>query len=305
MTPMRAFLACFVVVASGLAASVFVAGCEEPPAGCRADADCGSGRCDVASGACVECSGSTDCADGEACCQGSCRAGSPEDFCGCGAAPSASGPTSCRDQVCVDGEGVRVAVANVASGTCACPCDPALGGTLCSVADTDPRGFSCGCDRSDPVGTCEAAAIDAAGIPHRPADTCSPQNACVCFAAGDVCEGSADCTSAGCVDVVNDATNCGVAGRTCSDDATGVAADGRCLGGGCVCNAASDCQGAGLNVDSCAFIGDVSQCVCDDYTSNGEKAACPMGLACVDGGCSFEGTAHGDRDALVAAIAAR
>jgi hypothetical protein len=293
------------VVVSGLAAAAFVAACNETDDRCRSDADCPAARCDVDSGTCVECTGSGDCEDGEACCQGSCRAGTPEELCGCEASPTGRAPARCDEQVCVNEAGARVALADLATGACGCPCDPALGGTLCALDETAEAGFTCGCDRADPVGTCEAAALDAAGVPHRPADTCSPQNSCVCFAASAVCSGSADCTSAGCVDLVGDATNCGVAARSCADDATGVAADARCVGGGCVCNAASDCQGAGLNVDTCAFIGDVSQCVCDDYTSGDVKAACPMGLVCGDGGCLFEGTAYATRDALVEAAGGR
>lgn len=293
------------VVVSGLAAAGFVAACNETDGRCSTDADCPAARCDVDSGACVECTEITDCGDGEACCQGTCRAGPPEALCGCEAGPGGRAPTACGDQVCVSAAGARVALAEIATGACECPCDPAQGGTVCTINAASEVGFSCGCDRADPVGTCEAAALDASGIPHRPADTCSPQNSCVCFAAAAVCSGSSDCTSGGCLDLVTDAANCGVAARSCSDDATGVAGDARCVGGGCVCNDARDCQATGLNVDACAFIGDVSLCVCDAYTSGDVKAACPMGLACGDGGCLFEGTAYATRDALVEAVSGR
>lgn len=296
------------VLLVGLAASgvLGIIGCDAVPGGCRSDADCNGSAaiCDVSAAVCVACLASSDCEEGAACCQGDCRTGTVEELSGCDAATTGDGPTACADQVCIVGE-ARAAIATVGDGVCACPCDPASGGTVCTVDDS-AAGFTCGCDRTDPVGTCEAAAIDAAGIPHRPADSCSPDNTCFCFATTTVCTGSADCTGAGCVDLVNDAASCGVAGRACTDDATGIAADARCLSGGCACNAASDCTGAGLNVDSCAFVNDeASQCVCDNYTSAGAPAACPMGLACEVGGCVFEGQAYADRDALVAAVAAR
>ncbi len=280
---------------------VFVAltplGCEPSARECSADVDCATGRCDAA-GSCVECLSNGDC-DGGICCQGSCSSAGVNALCGCGPGESDSGPSNCGTDVCLS-NGAPATADTVASGVCACPCDPAQGGTVCGVSDVDAS-LTCSCDRSDPVGTCEAPAIDAAGLPHRPADTCSPQNQCVCFADGDVCAGSADCTSAGCVDLVADGDNCGVAGRVCDNEDTG-AVGGSCQGGGCTCNAASDCQGAGLNVDTCAFIGAVSQCVCDAYDSAGSAAACPMGFECRADGCVFEGTAFTTRDALVEAL---
>lgn len=292
-----------VVLTAALLGTMALVACEPGNANCRADTDCANARCDVDSGTCVACVENGDCGVDEACCNGTCRAGDVEDLCGCAPGVDGATPTSCGNDICLVGNG-RATIANVADGVCGCPCDPAQGGTVCTAA-VDGDGFSCGCDRQDPVGTCEVAALDEQGIPHRPADTCSPQNQCVCFAAGGVCEGSADCTSNGCIDVVNSATDCGIANRTCADDAQGSSADPRCLGGGCVCNAASDCRGAGLNVDACVFVDDdASQCVCDDYTSDGRPAACPMGLVCQTGGCLFEGTVYGDRDALVAAVAA-
>jgi hypothetical protein len=217
---------------------VGIMGCDAVPGGCTSDADCSGSAaiCDVSAAICVACEASSDCQDGAVCCQGDCRDGTVEELCGCDADSTGDGPTACNDQVCIVGD-ARASVATIGDGVCGCPCDPGIGGTVCTV-DESAAGFSCGCDRTDPVGTCEAAAIDAAGIPHRPADTCAPDNSCVCFASTTVCEGSADCTGAGCVDLVNDATTCGVAGRICADDATGIAADARCLSGGCACNAA-------------------------------------------------------------------
>jgi hypothetical protein len=126
----------------------------------------------------------------------------------------------------------------------------------------------------------------------------------VCFAAGAVCGGSADCTFEGCVDLVNDAAHCGVAGRLCTDEATGTV-DGACLAGGCSCDAASDCTGDSLNVDTCVFVGATSRCVCGGYRHDDAPAACPMGLACAADGCVVDGVVYGSHAALVAALAAR
>jgi len=283
--------------------ALLTAACDDDDGRCRDDASCPGARCDVGSGECVACLGASDCEEG-ACCNGSCRTDEVEAMCGCAASPTGAGPVACGNQICIVA-GARATTATVADGVCGCPCDPAQGGTLCAVNVEAAAGFSCSCDRTDPVATCEAAALDAAGIPHRPADTCSPQSSCVCFAEGAVCGGSSDCTSAGCTDLVNDVANCGAAGLSCDDDATGVAGSPLCLGGGCVCNAASDCTGAGRNVDTCAFVGEVSQCVCADYDGGaGGPAPCPMGLACADGGCTFEGAVFSTRDALVTAVSA-
>jgi hypothetical protein len=282
---------------------LIVAGADCAAPRCIVDSDCGADHCN-ADGRCVACLDNDDCADDAACCNGQCRSESVEELCGCEAAIDGTGPTSCADTPCVVKSGVRANRATVAEGVCACPCDPAQGGTLCVADEAAANGFSCSCDRTDPVGTCEGPALDATGIPHRPADTCSPQSSCVCFAAQAVCTGSADCTAAGCVDLVHDDVNCGVAGRICTDENTGTA-EGRCVAGGCTCDAATDCIGTGLNVDTCVFVDASSQCVCGGYRSGDQPSACPMGLACVDDGCVFEGAAYATREALVEVLLAR
>ena len=80
------------VVVSGLSAAAFMAACPESDPRCSTDTDCPGARCDVDSGECVACLDTNDCADGEACCQGACRVGSPEELCGCEA--SASGDST-------------------------------------------------------------------------------------------------------------------------------------------------------------------------------------------------------------------
>jgi dienelactone hydrolase len=132
-------------------------------------------------------------------------------------------------------------------------------------------------------------------------EQCSTTGTCGDCLDSDDC-GTDDCTTASCLDLVGDATNCGVAGRICTDAATGIV-DGRCENGGCACDAPSDCQGEGLNVDSCALgDGDALRCLCAGYTVNGVEAPCPLGLACVEGGCLFDGDIYATSDALNAAL---
>lgn len=276
---------------------------------CGTNADCPDGRFCGEGGSCVECRETTDCGDAQFCCQGACYDdGAQEAHCGCAAESGGSAGEECSGEtnICL-AEGARVGVENVADGVCGCSCDAAAGGTLCLVADAGA--LSCGCDRSDPQGTCERPALDANGNPHIVADTCSPSETCVCFgestvAACDPSSATPDCTANGCVNALGDVENCGVAGRVCNVAATGVADTGACLQGGCACDAPTDCQGAGLNVDQCAFVGEgVSQCVCDDYeVEDGVKGACPLGLECGDGGCLSGGSAYSTRAELLQAL---
>jgi hypothetical protein len=276
----------------------------EPAAECRVDADCSSDEHCSTAGTCVGCLDSGDCAAGSVCCRGSCAAVEVEGACGCEAAPNGDNGTACVDKLCLVGD-ARATAANIADGVCSCPCDPGTGGTVCTIDDVAENGFTCGCDREDPVGTCEAPSVDVNGIFHRPADTCSPDETCVCFAGGGTCGAAEDCTSAGCVDLVSDVTNCGVAERTCTDPTTGVV-DGVCNNGGCACDVPTDCQGEGLNVDSCAFgDGDSLRCLCDGYTIDGVDAPCPLSLACVEGGCRFDGAVYATNIALAAALQVR
>jgi hypothetical protein len=299
------------VLASFFACALSVlAGCSPGGGngGCGTNADCSGGRMCAPDGSCVQCLANDDCAEGQFCCQGGCyEDGEQEARCGCAPSPSGSAGDACEAEtnVCLV-DGARATVENVAEGVCGCSCDAASGGTLCTV---DGEGaFACTCDRADPTGTCERPALDEDGNPHIVADTCSPQETCVCFGEGaapcDPSSDAPDCTATGCVNALNDVANCGVGGRLCSDPATGVADTGVCHDGGCSCDAPTDCQGAGLNVNQCAFVGEgVSQCVCDDYElADGIKGACPLGLECVEGGCSFEGTAYATRTSLLQAL---
>lgn len=275
-------------------------GCKVPE--CLNDDGCSGGFC--VEGQCVDCLASNDCGADQACCQGACVAADVEDICGCAADPRDERPGSAcaADEVCVV-DGTRAGPGNVADGACGCPCDATQGGSVCATSTEAQSGFVCSCDRSDPVGTCEAPVLDDELRPHRAADTCTPDSACVCFASGAPCL-DGDCTAGGCVDLLRDAASCGVAGRSCTDEATGIPDTGACLVGGCTCNAASDCQGAGLNVDSCQFVGDgqVTQCVCGAYRAGGLPAACPMGFECQQGGCAAGGTAHATEEALLEAL---
>lgn len=275
---------------------------------CDTNADCAGGRMCAPSGDCVQCLSNDHCGEGQFCCQGGCYdEDEVEQRCGCDPSPSGSAGARCAQStnVCLV-EGQRATAATVADGVCGCSCDPAAGGTLCSL-DAE-GGFACTCDRSDPAGTCERPALDASGNPHIVADTCSPQQSCVCFAEGgrpcDPSSDAPDCTAAGCVNALNDVENCGVAGRVCTDPAMGVEGTGVCVNGGCTCDAPSDCQGAGLNVNQCVVVGaGGAQCVCDDYEiEDGVKAACPLGLACVRGGCSLDGAVYGTRTELLQAL---
>ncbi len=227
-----------------------------------------------------------------------------ETQCGCTAGAGGSVGEACNTgDLCVV-NGARATAATLADGVCGCPCDPGRGGTICAADVAADGGISCSCSRTDPVGTCEAASLDAAGVPHRPADTCSPDTSCVCFAAGRVCDSSENCTNAGCTSLVTD-DNCGVADRACSAADTGIA-DGRCIDGGCACDVPADCRGTGLNVDNCGFDGnEVLRCLCDGYNNAGAPAACPMGLECLAAGCVFDGKPYATQAALITAIDAR
>jgi hypothetical protein len=277
---------------------------------CRDDLDCGAARVCTA-GRCAECADNADCETDSFCCQGACR---PEaeiaERCGCGPSPAANPGTSCvdvqADAVCLVGDAVAT-LDTVAEGACGCGCTPADGGPRCLPPEDGDAEPVCSCaENSD----CRKASQDAEGRPHRVADTCTPQDRCVCFSLGasEVCDpdgATPDCAaSGGCRSFVDDPTSCGVSGRTCTDESTGIADVGACVAGGCTCNDAADCAGAGLNVDTCAFVaaGEPSRCVCDAYSANGAAAACPMELACSAEGCVLDGVALPTQEALLGAL---
>jgi hypothetical protein len=272
----------------------------DPPAPeCTVDADCTSGGfCE--SGSCIECRESGDCGEGEACCRASCVSmDDPESMCGCGTAGGATAGAQCDPlELCV-ASGSRVDADTLSQGQCECTCDPASGGTLCTADEMAAIGFSCTCDRTD-LSTCERPAVDTGGQLHVVADTCSPQESCVCFGDNAVCDpngATPDCTIDGCSNLYTNDRNCGVPGRDCA-----VTGTGQCRNGGCSCNGPDDCTGAGLNVDQCVFLSGGAQCVCDDYTLVDEKAACPLGLNCVDGGCLYDGMAYATAASLYVAL---
>lgn len=274
---------------------------------CGTNADCSAGRMCAPNGSCVQCLSNDQCGEGQFCCRGGCYDEEEvEDRCGCQPSPTGRAGQSCEGatNVCLV-EGERATAEDVASGTCGCSCDATAGGTLCTL-DEDGA-VACGCDRSDPQGTCERPALDASGNPHIVADTCSPQETCVCFAEGAACDprgATPDCTAAGCVNALNDVENCGIGGRVCTDPDMGIEETGTCVNGGCTCDAQSDCQGPNLNVNQCVLVGSgVPQCVCDDYeVEENVKGACPLGLPCVVGGCELDGVAYGTRTELLQAL---
>lgn len=309
MFPM--LLRTFTLMAIVLLASTCALFAAAEETGCGGNADCSGGRLCASNGECVECLAANDCGNDEFCCQGGCiPMAEAEDHCGCPVEPRGTGSDAAAGEVCegeaniclVDGD--PATRGNVDQGECGCSCSASLGGALCEVDET--RQLACGCDRSDPENTCERPALDPDGNPHIVADTCTPQQVCVCFAAGqlpcDAAGSTPDCTSEGCVNALGDTENCGVAGRICNRESTGVETTGTCTRGGCSCNSPSDCQGEGLNVDLCTVLESGNQCVCDDFEADGEKAACPLGLECVTGGCAFSGQAYSTRSSLLEAL---
>jgi Cys-rich repeat protein len=293
-----------VVVLAGVS---LAASCEDPPE-CRTDPDCGAGRV-CSAGQCVECASNASCADGEFCCQGACKpAAALDDFCGCGASPAASSGQDCSTvdplSLCLVDDEIATA-ANVAQGTCGCGCTPARGGPICLEPEGDGAPV-CSCNVNQ---DCARASPDAEGRPHRVANSCvdpgtSPFT-CICFAETsratcDVDGVAPDCTSGGCRDLRSDPANCGVPGRVCTDEATGIPDTGTCIQGGCSCNASSDCNAT--NANTCTFVDDVARCVCAGYTSGGVPAACPMELACDTGGCVLDGAAFATEESLRSAL---
>lgn len=285
------------VLLLAILAPVFFAFSGCPSDECTADADCVEGVCS-AENTCVGCNVNADCGADAFCCQSEClSADNIEANCGCAPQGSTAG-TACSGEknVCTVG-GERADVLTVSEGICGCPCDATTGGTLCTLDTESADGFTCGCDRADEVVTCEGPVLDNDNYLHQAANNCSAvTGTCTCEGATGACGTGglpADCSSAGCVTLRGDSGNCGVGANDCKDATRGLDDGlGVCLDSGCQCDAASDCTGAGLNVDSCALVGDsaISQCVCTDYDNGaGEKAACPLSMECVDGGCDYYG----------------
>jgi hypothetical protein len=278
---------------------------------CNTGADCGADRV-CAEGRCVECAQNSDCVGDSFCCQGTCRpAADTERRCGCSPSPGGSAGSDCsREDVislCLV-DGAVATAATVARGTCACACTPAQGGPICGPPAAAGGEPVCSCDNNV---ECRRASVDALGRPHKAADTCTPQSRCVCFSLGTAtaCDPDGetpDCTSTGgCASLVADAQACGVPGRSCTAPESGRNdGAGTCVDGGCECDAADDCRGARLNVDSCQFIGDRARCVCAGYTRDNDPAPCPMELEC-SGGCVLDGVAYRTETALKGALGLR
>jgi hypothetical protein len=313
MKTLSRFALFFAPATLGIAFALTAPACTGMPQGCQSDADCDGQRCVVDTGECVDCIDSADCEDGGGCCNGACIASSTfESNCGCEPAVGAAQGSTCEAArpICTGPDNNRASGANLADATCKSPCDPSLGGTLSAVDNTQARGYDCTCSGADDDGTCNVPFLRADGLPHRGSDLCDPNDKCTCFngpVGNDGCPALIpDCDSnAGCVDL-NDATDhCGLASHDCTEPANGPDdGSGTCINGGCTCDQAGDCQGAGSNTDSCQFVGDgtVTQCVCDDFEAGGDSAACPMQLECVSGGCQLDGAIYGTLADLLDAL---
>lgn len=288
--------------------------CVLPPldAECQQNPDCGATKV-CAAGKCVQCAANADCAVDNFCCQGECLgASSVEAHCGCGPALSASAGDACdpaaRDTaICLVGDVVATSV-NVAQGTCGCGCTAAQGGPICEAPAVAGEQPTCSCNEN---ADCKKAAVDLGSQPHRVADTCTPDSSCVCFSLGtaaacDPDSATPDCASeGGCQALGTDPQNCGQAGRSCTAEATGVLDTGVCVAGGCSCSGLGDCVGADLNVNDCVFPtvdAEETRCVCNSFTVDGVRTACPMELVCAVGGCVLDGTAFATDTALRAAL---
>lgn len=293
-----------------IAASLLTPACEDNPAECVADADCGAARV-CAAGQCVACAQNADCGADQFCCNGSCLADTEIDRrCGCGPSTGGNAGADCTvvepAGLCLVGEATAT-LETVAQGTCGCGCSAAAGGPLCAPPDEPGGPAVCSCtDNAD----CRVPSVDSAGIPHRSTDTCNPSSKCVCFSTDPVTScgpdsAAPDCSATGgCLNLLTTATSCGIAGRSCLDPASGPGdGTGECLQGGCTCDGATDCQGTGLNVDACVFVGDDARCVCSGYTRAGTQAACPMELLCEGAaGCDLDGVNFTTEEALRTAL---
>jgi hypothetical protein len=290
-----------------IATSFLATGCPDESRECNADAECGSGLICTTDFRCAQCDDNGDCGAESFCCRGVCHgAADVNTLCGCGPAFSGNEGSNCEsvdaNSLCLVGD-VGAGVDNVSQGTCGCGCTPAEGGPICGDPAAPGEPPICTCEDND---DCRGPSVDANGRPHLATDTCSPDSSCVCFSADDqnACDANSatpDCTSDGCQSLDDDVNNCGVAGRICSDPATGLEdGTGTCVDGGCQCDAQSDCVGG--NTDTCFLFDDGLRCVCDGYEANGQRAACPIEATCGDGGCTIDGTPYATQDALNAAL---
>lgn len=280
--------------------------CEtgDPPE-CVSNVDCGAARV-CAAGQCVACAENADCGADQFCCNGACLADTELDRrCGCGPSTGGNAGADCTTVepagLCLVGE-ASATIDTVSQGSCGCGCSAAEGGPLCAPPEEPGQPPVCSCAAND---DCRKPSVDSAGIPHRSTDTCNPSSKCVCYSTSPATScgpdsAAPDCSATGgCLNLLTTATSCGIAGRSCVDPATGSGTGGECVNGGCTCDAAPDCQGAGLNVDSCVFIDASSSCVCGGYTRGGVQAACPMELTCQGAaGCNLDGVNFTTEEAL-------
>ncbi|MCB9611908.1 MAG: hypothetical protein H6722_05565 [Sandaracinus sp.] len=178
--------------------------CVVPPC----DPVCGEGEtCGPTTRTCM-CGAGAACADGQACCGGSCidvqantaNCGTCGNVCGAGLVCLEGG---CTDDV---------------------PCAPA-----CRAGETCAGGF-CRCGSGPPcTGTrlcCGGSCVDiSSDVVH-------------CGACGRACGGTDACCSGVCINTRTNFDNCGGCGRACDGDV----ADG-CSAGSCTCRGESECRG--------------------------------------------------------------
>ncbi len=305
-------LAVIFTLASSSLPTALLAGCSTGSSGsdCSSDLDCGARVC--VDGACVECASNGDCEAQRFCCQGICRPDDEvADRCGCSPSPTGSPGSMCTDErddaLCLVDDAVASTV-NVDEGACGCGCTPALGGPICGPPEEAGGSPICGCAVND---ECRGASLGGDQRPHEVANTCAPDSTCVCLttsgpaAACDAQGATPDCSFGdGCRALLSDVAHCGVGGRVCTDPATGIVDTGACLAGGCACDDLADCTGDDLNVNSCAFVvpGEGSRCVCGGYSRGGLQSACPMELACEEGGCVKDGVVYRTEESLLGAL---
>lgn len=204
-------------------------------AGCRADAGCSKGRCDVAKNECVGCLTSADCRPEEVCSGGMCVPGCTADR------PCPEGLTCCTN-ACIDptnnvdncgGCGKKCSVVNGS---------PACTAGKCVIASCKTPFENCDGNAANGCETDTTASRDHCGGCGKP---CAPKNASGACALG-VCKvgscssGFGDCNgdpTDGCeVDLTNDPKNCGACGSAPTE----------------TCNLRDDnCNGKCDDVDGC------------------------------------------------------
>ncbi len=273
--------------------------------GCKADADCGAFKCDVATGLCVECHGDADCDDGSPCTSDTCAAGN------CAHEP-VGGEVACSDgNPCTLGD-------TCIAGACQGTMDPAC----CAPLDCPKDAVANDADGDGCVDTCVCAdgtvLKPGAACPNCVADAdCDDGKTCtddLCI--GNVCENMqiAPCCDTTCDCYVKSEPLKG----TCFEPCSGCGNHWACEDGMCIpqCGelppATVDCA-FGCKAVSCepplvAFDGDgdgcAEQCVCaPGMVTEGDGCACDPGFGCANGALSVDTDGNGCPDTCTGACA--